>query len=143
MSKEQTYPNGTVVLPIVQEELHVSKRVIDTGRGVRVHRHVSEQAARVDEMLWEERVHVERVASDSLLTELPQPRQEGDTLIVPVVEEVLVVEKRYRVKEELRITREREAHRYTATMPLRREEVDIERFDDATARRQNVSPDQT
>ena len=50
-------------------------------------------------------LHVERIPVDRLVTEAPPPRQEGDTLIVSIVEERLVVEKRLYVIEEVRITR--------------------------------------
>jgi stress response protein YsnF len=56
----------------------------------------------------------------------PEPRQEGDTWIIPVIEEVLVVEKRLVVKEEIRLTR----HRVTSQIPVsdtvRRQVVEIE-----------------
>jgi uncharacterized protein (TIGR02271 family) len=55
-------------------------------------------------------------------------RYEGDTLIVPVFEETLVVEKRLVLKEELRITKRRaERHRPRRTT-LRHEEVSVERI---------------
>jgi hypothetical protein len=48
------------------------------------------------------------VQIDRIVAEPPVQRQEGDTLILPVVEEVLVVEKRLMLREEIRITRRRE-----------------------------------
>jgi stress response protein YsnF len=54
-------------------------------------------------------------------------RQEGDTLIVPLAEEVLVVEKRVFVREEVRITRRREQVREPQQVPVRREDVVVER----------------
>ena len=63
----------------------------------------------------------------------PAPRYEGDTLVVPVLEEVLVVERRLRVKEELHITRSRVEERYQDTVPLKAERVEVERFDEGAA----------
>jgi len=58
----------------------------------------------------------------------PQTRYEGDTLVVPVLEEVLVVERRVRIKEELHITRVRREERHLETVMLKSEQVSVERF---------------
>lgn len=122
-------------IPIVEEQLTLETRVVETGRGVRIHKTVSEQPVTIDERLVREAVDVRRVPVDRLVAadESPAPRYEGDTLIVPVLEEVLVVERRLRVKEELHITRTRVEERYHDTVPLKAERVEVERFDEAAA----------
>jgi uncharacterized protein (TIGR02271 family) len=56
-------------------------------------------------------------------------RYEDDTMIVPIMEEVLVVEKRLVLKEELYIRKRRvETHRPQQVM-LRSEEVRVERLE--------------
>jgi len=80
----------------------------------------------VDEPLLHEDVQVERVAINQPVTAAPQVRQEGDTLIIPVVDEVLVVEKRLILKEELRITRRHTTVRDPQTVTLQREDVIVE-----------------
>ena len=59
---------------------------------------------------------------------LPATRDEGDTLIIPVFEEVLVIERRIRLKEELHIHRKREIVHEPQQVLLRREEVTVERL---------------
>ncbi len=54
-------------------------------------------------------------------------RQEGDLLIVPVVEEVLVVEKRLVLKEELHIRRRVETESVEVPVELRRQRAEVER----------------
>jgi uncharacterized protein (TIGR02271 family) len=120
----------TVTLPVVQEQLHVGTRLAETGRGVRVHKQVRSRPHEVDQTLWRDELDVRHVPVDRLVDAPPAARYEGDTFIVPVLEEVLVVEKRYRIKEELHITRLRHASRHQQTVPLRDEHVSIERFDD-------------
>ncbi len=58
---------------------------------------------------YQEGYTIERVKVERLIQEPVSQRQEGDTLILPVVEEVLVVEKRLMLREEIRITRKRDA----------------------------------
>jgi stress response protein YsnF len=122
---------GQVAVPVIREELDVTTRVVDTGRGVRVTRSVTEQPVEISEQLWHEELDVQRVAVDRVVAEVPPSRYEGDVLVVPVVEEILVIEKRFRIKEELRITRLRRQQEYRETVSLRAEDVQVEAFDEA------------
>lgn len=72
-----------------------------------------------------DRVEVERVAVDEEVDTPPETRQEGETLIVPVVEEVLVVTKRYRIIEEVRVTKHRDITTETFQEELKREVVTV------------------
>lgn len=126
--------NDALKVPVFEEELSVDIRTLDTGRGVRVHKTVVEQPVTVDELLMREHVDVRRVAVEQVLASgaaLPAPRYEGDVLIVPVFEEVLVVEKRMKLKEELHITRTRIEESQPQTVVLKKERVTIERFDES------------
>jgi uncharacterized protein (TIGR02271 family) len=72
-----------------------------------------------------DRVHVERVPVNEEVDAPPQVRQEGDTLVVPVIEEVLVVTKRYRIIEEVRVTKYRDVRTETFDEELKREVVTV------------------
>jgi stress response protein YsnF len=72
-----------------------------------------------------DRIEVERVAVDQEVDTPPEIRQEGDTLVVPVVEEVLVVGKRYRIIEEVHVTKHRDITTETFHEELRREVVTV------------------
>jgi uncharacterized protein (TIGR02271 family) len=128
-------PEEPLKVPVYQEELRVGTRSVDTGRGVRIHKTVTEHPAAVDQLLLRDEVEVRHVPVDRIvaLDQAPATRYEGDTLVVPVVEEVLVVERRLRIKEELYITRTRRAERHTETVMLKSEQVRVERFDEAGA----------
>jgi uncharacterized protein (TIGR02271 family) len=121
--------DGTITVPKVQEEVRVEVREVETG-GVRVHKTVNEQPHQIDEHLLRDEVDVKHVPIDRIvsLSEAPSARQEGDTLIVPILEEVLVVEKRCRIKEEIHITRSQRTEHHVETVVLRSEDVTIERF---------------
>ncbi len=130
--------NETVTVPVMREEVDITTRVVDTGRGVRVTRNVTEQPHEIREELWQEELDVQRVAVNKVVAEAPPSRYEGDVLVVPVLEEILVIEKRYRIKEELRITRIRSRQEYRETIPLKVEDVQVEAFDDGP--RAGISP---
>ncbi len=129
---ENTRPEG-LRIPVIEEQLEVGTRVVETGRGVRIHKTVSEQPVTIDERLARDAVDVRHVPVDRIvaLDEAPATRYEGDTLVVPVLEEVLVVERRLRIKEELHITRTRQEEHYQDTVQLKAERIEVERFDDA------------
>lgn len=121
--------SGTI--PVLSEDLVVERRSRVTG-GVRLHKRVSDRVAEIDESVVRERVVVERVPIDEPITDgrIPQVHEREDgVLVVPVLEEVLVVQKRLVLREELHVRRVREETRERQSVPLRREHVDVERFD--------------
>ena len=113
----------------------MGKRLTDTGKGVRLQKTVSEESWRVDETLMQQVLDMKRVPVDAWVSadSLPVQRQEGQTLIIPVLEEVLVIEKRVRLKEEIRITVRTEANQTSERIVLRKEQVHAERFDESAA----------
>ncbi|MFC3125430.1 YsnF/AvaK domain-containing protein [Pseudoroseomonas globiformis] len=93
---------GHTAVPLIEERLISRKRVVETGRvRISVTNETAEDVVR--ETLQTRHAEVERVSLDREVTEVPQPRQEGDVLIIPVVEEILVIEKRLVLKEEIRL----------------------------------------
>ncbi len=127
---------GAEVIPVLQETIRVSKREVETGRVV-VRKTVSERDEAVEMLLRQTDVSVERVPVGRVVTEASASRQEGDVLIIPVLEEVLVTEKRLVLKEELHIrktTTERTAHE---VVRLRTENVLIEPTGNVTVPAQN------
>ena len=117
-----------LVIPIVSETLGVQKRVITTG-GARVIKTVTQHEETIDETLLREEVSVERVPINQVIEEPRGTRQEGDTLIIPLMEEVLFVEKRLMLKEELRITRTQTQTHQPQQVALRTEEAVIEKIE--------------
>ncbi len=116
------------VLPVIAEELEITRRRVETGR-LRVQKRVHTTTELVDEPLLREHITVERVPVNRVIEQPVGLRQEGDTLIVPVLEEVLVVEKRLVLREEVRITRHTDEAHEPQQLTLRREEVTVVRVD--------------
>ena len=114
----------TLSSPIVTD---VGREAVETGR-VRVTKVVHEDQETVDQPTVTEEVVVERVPVNQFVEAAPAPRQEGDTLVLPVLEEVLVVQRKLRLKEEVRVTKRRTESREPQAVSVRREEVKIERI---------------
>lgn len=111
-------------IPLVEEQAIVSKRVVPKGR-VQVNARVEQREEVVETDLMHEEVEIERVPLGREVQAPPPVRQEGDVTIVPVVEEVLVVEKRLVVVEEihLRRTRRTQHHSQPVTLAAQRAEI--------------------
>lgn len=119
---------GEVVIPVIEETLRVDKRVVEKG-GVRIVKSVITEEATVEEPTIHESATVDRIAVNRFLEpgeELPKSRREGDTLIIPIFEEVVVTEKRMRITEELHILLTRTESVTPQTTTIRRETVRIE-----------------
>jgi uncharacterized protein (TIGR02271 family) len=118
---------GERVIPVVHEQVRVGRRETETGR-VRLTKRVHEREEVVDKPVVREEVQVERVAVNREVKEgTVKSYYDGDTLVIPVVKEVLVVQKRLVVEEEVRVTKKRISERHPQRVTLRSEEVDVER----------------
>ena len=115
-----------VVVPVIAEQLEISKREVERP-GVRLIKTVSERTETVEVPLIEERTEVERVAVNRAVEIAPPVRYEGDTMIIPVLEEVLVIEKRLMLREELHIRKKQVEVRIPHHVVLRREHIEVER----------------
>jgi uncharacterized protein (TIGR02271 family) len=128
LAKAPSSPKQTVVIPVVQEEPIISKREIATG-AVRVEVHPSTRSEGLDVPLMEEEAEVQRVPVNRIVERAEAARIEGDVTIIPVYEEVAVVERRLMLKEEIHIRRRRTTRREHLSVPLRTEEVRVTRSD--------------
>jgi uncharacterized protein (TIGR02271 family) len=91
------------VIPVIEETLHVDKKWVETGK-VNISKKVTEHEETIDVPLSHEEVNIERVEVNKYIETLPPPvRYEGETMIIPVLREVVV--KRVLLVEELRVTK--------------------------------------
>jgi stress response protein YsnF len=79
-------------------------------------------------MLARDEVQVEKVIINQQIDAIPPVREEGDTIVVPVVEEILVVERRLMLKEEIIVRRMHRTERYQEKVKLRRQEAEVTRL---------------
>ena len=118
----------TQVLPLVEETVRVDKRQTISGK-VRIRTEASSVEQVVRETLTDETVEVTRVPVDRRVERVPEVRTENRVMIVPVVEERLVIEKQLFLKEELHIRRDVKTETVEVPLTLRSERAVVERFD--------------
>jgi uncharacterized protein (TIGR02271 family) len=114
------------VIPLVEETATVAKRQVVTGR-VRVQTITDTIEELAHAEVQRESVEVTRVPIDKVVETAPAIRTDGDVTIVPVLEEVLVVEKRLVLKEELHIRRRVAAETVEVPVTLRKQRAIVER----------------
>jgi uncharacterized protein (TIGR02271 family) len=113
-------------IPVFEEELRVDKTVSETDR-VLIKTSVLERTEYAHLELRSGEATIERVPVNLIVESAPAIRQEGDTIIVPVLEEIMVVEKRLLLKEEIDIRRQEVVQHLRQPVRLRSEEVSLER----------------
>ena len=124
------------VIPLVEEQVRLEKRSISKGK-VRIKSVVDslEEVVRAD--LKDESVEITRVPIGRAVDSAPEIRTEGDVTIIPILHEIVVVEKRLVLTEELHIRRRTETETVEIPVTLRKQRVVIERSDDARGSTQN------
>jgi uncharacterized protein (TIGR02271 family) len=114
------------VIPVVEETATIDKRQVVTG-----HMRVRTVTDAVEELahasVQREGIEVTRIPIDRVVETAPEIRTDGDVTIVPVLEEVLVVEKRLVLKEELHIRRRVETETAEVPVTLRKQRAVVER----------------
>jgi uncharacterized protein (TIGR02271 family) len=120
------YGRQSKVIPVIEEQVQVGKRVRETG-SVRISKKVHQEEVTVDEPIVQEHVEVERVPVNQYVDIAPPAiRYEGDKMIISVLEEV--VEKRLILVEEIHITKQQEKTHDPQKVTLRKEELRVERI---------------
>lgn len=114
------------VIPVVEEQLRIDKKLTETGI-VRISKQVTERAETLTVPLAYEEIQVERVAINQFIDAAPPAvRYEGETMIISVMKEVAVVEKRLMLVEELHVTKRLKQRQEAQTVRLREEAVNFE-----------------
>lgn len=113
-------------IPLAEERLIVRKEEVETGR-IRVRTLVDEQETIVREQLTHAEVEIERVPMDVQVDAVPPVREEDGVTVIPVVREVLVVQKHLILTEEVRLRRVTRTEDHAEPVKLRTQRAEIER----------------
>ncbi|SRR5579871_1328289 len=130
MAKEPTI-RDEIVLPLHKETISIDKQRVITGK-VRVSTVTREREELVEEFFSREDVEIERKPVGKSVARPPAVRRTGDTIIIPIVEEVLAVVRRLVVKEEVRIRLVNRKEKHKQRVAVRSQEAVIDRLPAAT-----------
>lgn len=112
-------------IPVVEEELAVGKRSVETG-GVRVHKEVREIPVEEQVNLHEERVTVDRRPVDRPVDAADMKAFQNETIEMHEMAEEAVVEKRARVVEEVVVGKESHDRTERISDTIRKTDVQVE-----------------
>ena len=119
-------------IELAEEQATVSKIEVERGRVI-VRTRVEERDEVVELSLRRDDVMVEHVPIGIVIEAPPAVREEDGVLIVPVIEEQLVVRTQLVLKEEIRITRRQHVETVREPVRLRSEHAEVVRLDTADA----------
>jgi uncharacterized protein (TIGR02271 family) len=128
---------SAVTMPVLAEAVTVQTRRSERGR-VRLTKTVKEEQITIDPQAVRREISIERVPIDRFVDRPEGMRQEGDTLIIPVFEEVPVVIMKTKLKEEVRVTTRTISARRRTPVTVRRERLTVDRL---PVNSQQVTPD--
>jgi|SRR6476659_2125937 stress response protein YsnF len=127
-SMDKRSGNETTSIPIVEENVQVGKREVETG-GVRLRSRIVEKPVEENLRLREERVTVERTPVDRKATEEDLNTLKDQEIEVVEHAEVPVVSKEAKVVEEIKLNKEVEHRDETVRDTVRKTEVDVENIE--------------
>ncbi len=132
--------SGEMTLRLHAEDMQVTRKTREVGSvSVSITTDVRDHA--IDEVLTSTAVSVSRIPVGRVVDRMPESRQDGDTLIVPVVEEVAVI--RFLIREEIHVTRTISTRRHQDVVSLRTERATVARSGDGgTPPSSNIPHDQ-
>jgi stress response protein YsnF len=115
-------------IPVVEEKAVVTTEVVDVSK-VRLLKSVENAIENVDVTTSEEHIEIKRVPKNLIVDQVPQGvRYEGDVMIIPVLKEVAVVEKKIMLVEEIHVSRHSTRAKKTVEVPIRKEKIEVERI---------------
>jgi uncharacterized protein (TIGR02271 family) len=114
------------VIPLFEEDISVTKRKIERGR-FRVDIRVAEREKSLEQTLERQDVEIERIAVGRVIDSMPGVRHEGDVMVIPIVEEEVVLVTRLVLREEIRIRKKVTQRTEQFTVKLRSERAEISR----------------
>jgi uncharacterized protein (TIGR02271 family) len=119
--------NAAPSLNILQEEASIDKKIVESGK-VYIHKKVQETDEEISVPVSHESVSIKKVTVNKYVDVAPSVRNEGNTTIIPVIKEVLVIEKKLLLVEEVHVIKEVIEKTEEHTIPLRKEEIEVEHY---------------
>lgn len=130
--------DGKMTIPVVEENLEVGKRAVETG-GVKVRSRIVEKPVEEKLRLREEHVVVDRRPVDRAATEADFNNFKEGSIEITEHAEKAVVGKEARVVGEVAVGKTVEEHEKTISDTVRKTEVDVDKIDGEARRATNRS----
>lgn len=117
-----------IIVPVIAEQLHVDAVPVLKG-GVRVIKKTVGEEQLIEQELRRDHVEVKRVAVNRIVDGPQDVIRSGNTTIIPIVQEIVRVERQWVVTEEIHLVRTEKVDLYQERIVINHEEATVERFD--------------
>jgi uncharacterized protein (TIGR02271 family) len=114
------------IIPLYEEAVSVTRRRVERGR-YRIDVRVVERDQSIEQTLDRQDVEVERIAVGRVVETAPEIRHDGDVMIIPIVEEEVVLVTRLVLREEIRIRKKTTQRTEQFTIKIHSERAEITR----------------
>ena len=115
-------------IPVIEEHLNIDKKIVETGK-YHIKKTVRQEDFSEDIPTIHEQVGIQRIEINKYIDSMPDVRYEGDTTIIPVIKEVVIVEKKLMLVEEIHITRTSNEVSVNVKDKVRRENIEIDKIE--------------
>ena len=115
---------GEMSIPVIEEHLNIGKKIVEKGT-FQIRKTVGLEDYSEEVPTVHEKVNIQRLEINKYVDSMPEVRHEDNTTIIPVIKEVVVVEKKLLLVEEIHITKSREEVAVNVKDKLRKEHVEI------------------
>jgi uncharacterized protein (TIGR02271 family) len=112
---------------VLHEQVSIYKETVVSGKVV-IRKNVHEENEMITVPVSHEEVKIKKVTINKYVDAAPEIRYEGETTIIPVIKEVLIVEKKLLLVEEVHVTKHVVTQTTEHTVPIRKEEVSVEHY---------------
>ena len=116
-----------VSLNVLEEQAVINKKTEESGK-VLIQKKVHETEEAVSVPVAINQFDIKKFFINKYFDAAPSVRQEGDTTIIPVIKEVLVVEKKLLLVEEVHVTKHVVEKTEEHLVPLRKEEIEVKHY---------------
>ncbi|HEX2914842.1 MAG TPA: YsnF/AvaK domain-containing protein [Chloroflexia bacterium] len=120
-----TLRESELAFPVAEERLNVTKRPVDLGE-VRLHKSVEQVEETQKVPLTHDDLDIERIPMNQPLEKPVEPYYDGDWYVMPVMKEVVVVQKQLILTEEVRIRKRAITEEKEVREQVRRERIQVE-----------------
>jgi stress response protein YsnF len=119
--------SNTTNIPVVEETIQIKRELIDKGR-IRFTKKVDEETVEIPLTSTTQQYSIERISVNRYVEEAPPGiRYEGKTMIISIIEEEAVIQKRLKIVEELHITSAEIETRTKTEVNLKKERIIIKK----------------
>ena len=123
---KENFQAQEIVIPVVEETVVVDKEVFESEK-IFIRKTIKTENVNINIPLINDVCEIHYVPSDKVFDSYPLSRQVGDTMIIPIVKEILVIKKKYQMTQEIHVTKIKTSTPFLQQIELKKEQVKVER----------------